>query len=86
MTFAALYKVKTKNLNLSVKRNLARFPKDFMFQITNEEWESLRLQIATSKIGGRRYLPYAFTEQGVAMLSAILNSQKAIDVSLSRKQ
>jgi len=80
---AALYEVETKNLNLSVKRNLARFPKDFMFQITNEEWESLRLQIATSKRGGRRYLPYACTEQGVAMLSAILNSQNAIDVSLS---
>jgi hypothetical protein len=61
---AAMYQVETKNLNLSVKRNIKRFPPDFMFQLTSEEWESLRLQIETSKRGGRRYLPYAFTEQG----------------------
>ena len=59
---AELYKVETKSLNLSVKRNIKRFPSDFMFQISPEEWNSLRLQIETSKQGGRRYLPYAFTE------------------------
>lgn len=82
---AELYEVQTKNLNLAVKRNLKRFPKDFMFQLTKPEWESLRLQIETSKTsrGGTRYLPHAFTEQGVAMLSAVLNSDKAIDVNIS---
>ena len=68
---AELYNVETKNLNLSVKRNLKRFPHDFMFQLSVEEWQGLRLQFETSKRGGRRYLPYAFTEQGVAMLSGI---------------
>ena len=63
---AELYEVQTKNLNLAVKRNLKRFPVDFMFQLTKTEWESLRLQIETSNTrGGTRYLPYAFTEQGV---------------------
>ena len=62
---AELYSVETKNLNLSVKRNLKRFPHDFMFQLSVEEWQGLRLQSETSKRGGRRYLPYAFTEQGV---------------------
>ena len=68
---AALYRVLTKNLNLAVRRNSRRFPEDFMFQLTKEEAESLRLQFATSNVGrgGRRYLPYAFTEHGVAMLS-----------------
>ena len=81
---ALLYDVETKNLNLSVKRNRARFPEDFIFQLTREEWESLRLQIETSKgRGGTRYLPYTFTEQGVAMLSAVLNSDKAIDVNIA---
>lgn len=81
---AELYDVETKSLNLSVKRNIERFPKDFMFQLTKTEWESLRLQIGTSKgRGGTRYLPYAFTEQGVSMLSAILKSKKAIDVSVA---
>lgn len=62
---AELYHVLTKNLNLAVKRNLKRFPEDFMFRLTKKEWESLRLQIETSKgRGGNRYLPYAFTEQG----------------------
>jgi hypothetical protein len=59
---AGLYQIETKNLNLAVKRNLKRFPSDFMFQLTEEEWGSLRLQNETSKRGGRRYLPYAFTE------------------------
>jgi hypothetical protein len=81
---AELYEVETKNLNLAVKRNLKRFPPDFMFQLTKSEWDNLRLQIETSKgRGGTRYLPFAFTEQGVAMLSGILNSEKAIDVNIS---
>ena len=81
---AELYEVQTKNLNLAVKRNFKRFPYDFMFQLSANEWESLRLQIETSKgRGGTRYLPYAFTEQGVSMLSGILNSEKAIDVNIS---
>ena len=79
---ANMYHVETKNLNLSVKRNMRRFPSDFMFQLTKEEWNSLRLQIETSKRGGRRYMPYAFTEQGVAMLSGLLNSDIAIDVNI----
>ena len=81
---AALYETETKVLNLAVKRNIKRFPKDFMFQLTKEEFESLRLQIETSKgRGGIRYLPYAFTEQGVAMLSGILNSDKAINMNIA---
>ena len=81
---AALYEVETKNLNLAVKRNINRFPKDFMFQLTVNEWEALRLQFETSKgRGGTRYLPNAFTEQGLAMLSGILKSQKAIDVNIA---
>lgn len=95
---AALYEIETKSLNLAVKRNIKRFPNDFMFQLTKEEWEDLRfqietletekplrLQIETSKKGrgGTRYLPYAFTEQGVAMLSGILNSDKAIAMNIA---
>jgi len=80
---AALYEVETKSLNLAVKRNTLRFPSDFMFQLTLEEWNQLRFQIETSKRGGRRYLPYAFTEQGLAMLSGILNSEKAINVNIA---
>lgn len=81
---AGLYEVLTKNLNLAVKRNSRRFPQDFMFQLTKTEWDNLRLQFETSKKkGGTRYLPYAFTEQGVAMLSGILNSDKAIDVNIA---
>lgn len=80
---AELYRVETKNLNLSVKRNIKRFPPDFMFQLNPEEWDGLRLQIETSKRGGRRYLPYAFTEQGVAMLSGLLNSDIAIEMNIA---
>jgi len=81
---AEMYEVETKNLNLAVKRNIKRFPQDFMFQLTKKEWESLRLQNATSKNrGGTRYLPYAFTEQGLAMLSGVLNSEKAINVNIA---
>ncbi len=80
---AMLYEVETKALNLAVKRNAKRFPSDFMFQLIDSEWESLRLQIETSKRGGRRYLPYAFTEQGLAMLSGVLNSDKAISMNIA---
>jgi hypothetical protein len=81
---AGLYEVETKTLNKAVKRHLDRFPKDFMFQLTTEEAENLRFQIGTSRRthGGRRYLPYAFTEQGVAMLSGILNSTRAVQVNI----
>ena len=95
---ATLYGTETKALNLAVKRNSKRFPKDFMFQLSKEEFEtlrsqiealetpgnSLRFQFETSKSrGGTRYLPYAFTEQGVAMLSGILNSDKAINMNIA---
>ena len=108
---AALYEVETKALNLAVKRNIQRFPEDFMFQLTKEEYESLRLQIETleknsnslrfhfetsnntqplvfqneisNTRGGNRYLPYVFTEQGVAMLSGVLRSKKAIDMNIA---
>ncbi len=79
---ANLYDVPTKRLNEQVKRNLARFPADFMFQLTAEELENLRSQFATSSWGGRRGLPYAFTEHGVLMLSSVLNSERAIDVNI----
>jgi len=79
---AILYGVETKVLNRSVKRNLRRFPEDFMFQLSTKEFESLRCQFGTSKRGGRRYPPYAFTEQGVAMLSRVLNSKRAIQVNI----
>jgi len=96
---AVLYEVPTKVLNQAVKRNIKRFPKDFMFQLTKEELEELKLQIETSETGdssrsqivtlksGRgsnvKYLPYAFTEQGIAMLSGILNSDKAIAMNIA---
>ncbi len=81
---AALYGVKTKELNKAVGRNQARFPEDFMFQLTVIEAESLRFQIGTSKKGrgGRRYLPFVFTEHGVAMLSSVLNSERAVRVNI----
>lgn len=84
---AELYQVTTGNLNKAVKRNIRRFPPDFMFQLTKEEFEKLRndliFQFGTSSWGGTRKLPYAFTEQGLAMLSGILNSDVAIDVNIS---
>ena len=80
---AELYETETKVLKQSVKRNIERFPEDFMFELTNKEWESLRSQFVTSKQGGIRYMPFAFTEQGVAMLSGILNSAKAIEINIS---
>jgi hypothetical protein len=82
---AELYKVETARLNEAVKRNVKRFPEDFMFQLTEQEFDSLRSQIAISKQGrgGRRYMPFAFTEQGVAMLSGILSSDTAIDMNIN---
>ena len=89
---AKLYKYKTKALNLAVKRNSERFPEEFCFQLTENEIESLRFQIETSKDeiriisnkrGGRRYLPYAFTEEGIAMLAGILKSDKAVSMSIN---
>jgi hypothetical protein len=80
---AGLYGVETKVLNRAVRRNLARFPEDFMFQLAKEEVEALRFQFGTSNgRGGRRYLPYAFTEQGVAMLSSVLRSERAVRVNV----
>ena len=83
---AELYGVVTSNLNKAVKRKRDRFPEDFMFQLTKEEADSLRFQIGISKAsgsGGRRYLPHAFTEQGVAMLSGVLNSKRAVQVNIA---
>jgi hypothetical protein len=79
---ARLYAVQVKSLNLAVKRNIDRFPPDFMFQLTREETASLRFQNETSKRGGDRYQPYAFTELGVSMLSSILNSPQAIQMNI----
>ena len=82
---ANLYKCKngTKDLNKAVNRNRNRFPEDFMFRLTDDEYRNLRFQIGTSKIrGGRRYNPYVFTEQGVAMLATILKSKVATEVSI----
>lgn len=79
---AELYQVETKRLKEQVKRNLRRFPSDFMFELTELEFSNLRSQFATSSWGGVRYLPLVFTEQGVAMLSTVLNSDRAIDVNI----
>lgn len=79
---AELYGVITGNLNKAVKRNIKRFPEDFMFQLTKEEFDNLKFHFGTSSWGGTRSLPYAFTEQGVAMLSGILNSDRAIKVNI----
>ncbi len=80
---AQLYGVKVKVLVQSVKRNIERFPIDFMFQLNGAEYEILRSQFVTSSYGGRRYLPYVFTEQGVAMLSSILRSKRAVQVNIA---
>lgn len=79
---AELYQVPTGRLNEQVKRNSARFPADFMFQLTKKEFENLKSQNATSSWGGRRKLPYAFTEHGVLMLSSVLNSERAVSVNI----
>ncbi len=80
---AALYNVETKQLKRAVRRNIKRFPVDFMFEISSEEFESLRSQVGTSNRGGTRYLPMAFTEQGVAMLSSVLHSENAIQINIA---
>ena len=90
---AALYEVETRVLNQAVKRNIKRFPKDFMFQLTREEFDNLKPSIVTSNLtsqivmssewGGKRRMPYAFTEQGVALLSGVLNSEKAINMHIA---
>jgi hypothetical protein len=80
---AEMYGVQTKVLNQAEKRNMDRFPDDFMFQLSVNEWENLQSQIVTASWGGRRTSPYMFTEQGVAMLSSVLNSSNAIQVNIS---
>jgi len=79
---AVLYTTETKRLKEAVRRNINRFPPDFMFELTNKEWEILRTQFATSSWGGARYQPFAFTEQGVAMLESVLKSETAIEVNI----
>jgi len=85
---AKLYEIETKNLNKAVKRNIERFPDFFTFQLTEEEFNSLRFQFGTSneRKGGRRYLPYVFTEHGVLMLSSVLNNKKAIEINIEIMQ
>jgi hypothetical protein len=81
---AELYETETKYLKRAVRANIRRFPSDFMFELTKEEWESLRCNFSTSNSrGGTRYMPFAFTEQGVSMLSSVLNSDKAIDMNIA---
>ncbi len=79
---ASLYQVPTKVLNQAVKRNIKRFPEDFMFRLTKEEWKNLKSQFVTFKFDIRKYPPYAFTEQGVAMLSSVLKSEVAVSVNI----
>lgn len=79
---AELYGVSTGNLNKAVKRNIKRFPDDFMFQLSDSEFENLKFHFGTSSWGGTRKFPYAFTEQGVAMLSGVLNSDRALSVNI----
>lgn len=79
---AELYEVETKQLKRAVRRNIERFPKDFMFVLTKEEFNNLRCNFGTSSWGGTRYFPMAFTEQGVAMLSSVLKSKRAIKVNI----
>lgn len=83
MDLAGLYSVKTKSLKEAVRRNIDRFPNDFMFELTKEEFDNLKSQFVSSNWGGVRYVPFAFTEQGVAMLSGILNSERAIAVNIA---
>jgi phage regulator Rha-like protein len=80
---AELFDTPTKSLNLAVKRNLDSFPKDFMFQLNKKEWDNLRFQFETSSYGGRRYLPFVFTEHGVTMLASILKSPKARKMNIA---
>ena len=80
---AKIYQVETKRLNEAVRRNIDRFPPEFMFQLTKEEYENLKSQFATSSWGGRRKLPFAFTEHGVVMLSSVLNSKIATQINIA---
>jgi len=82
---ASLYDVELRALNQATKRNIGRFPSDFMFQLTQREWNFLRSQIVISKTiqGGRRYVPFVFTEQGISMLSSVLNSEHAVEVNIN---
>jgi len=80
---AKIYQVETKRLNESVKRNIDRFPPEFMFQLTKDEYDNLKSQFATSSWGGRRKLPFAFTEHGVIMLSSVLNSEIATQINIA---
>ena len=79
---AELYGLETKNLKRAVKRNIERFPEDFMFELSEEEFQNLRCQFVTSSWGGSRYAPFAFTEHGAVMLASVLNSEKAIKASI----
>ena len=79
---AALYGVELKVMNQAVKRNIGRFPPDFMFQLTDEEWKNLRSQIVTFSKDTRKYKPYAFTEHGILMLSSVLNSDRAVNINI----
>ena len=80
---AEMYEIETKALKQAVRRNMDRFPADFMFELTQKEYQILRSQNVTSKLGGNRYLPFAFMEQGVAMLSSVLKSTKALEVNIT---
>jgi hypothetical protein len=80
---ADLYEVENKRLKASVRRNIKRFPEDFMFELNEIEFSNLRTKFSTSSYGGNRYMPFAFTEQGIAMLSSILKSDKAIEINIS---
>ena len=80
---AELYEIENKRLKASVRRNISRFPEDFMFELTETEFTNLRTKFSSSSYGGLRYMPFAFTEQGVAMLSSVLKSGKAIEINIS---
>jgi phage regulator Rha-like protein len=80
---AALYEVETKVFNQTIRRNIDRFPEEFMFQLTKTEFESLRSQFVTSNRGGTRYMPYAFTEHGITMAASILRSEKAVKMNIA---
>ena len=80
---AKMYQVETKYLKRTVRNHLKRFPSDFMFELSNDEWNDLRCKNSTTSWGGQRYLPFAFTEQGVAMLSGLLNSDLAIEMNIA---
>ena len=80
---AELYQIENKRLKASVRRNINRFPEDFVFELSEKEFTNLRTKISSSSYGGTRYMPYAFTEQGIAMLSSVINTDKAIEINIS---